>query len=646
MAEPSHKPAWADQVGRKYLAEASALWRKVPPGARIFIASACAQPQALLQSLANHTHHLTDVELFCPIPLARHAYAQTLDTVPRSVEVRANFGMYLPGPDAAMARLQADYTPLALGQLEAMMHSRRLPLDVALVSVTPPDEQGMCSLGISVDVTRAAIRCARWVIAQVNPQLPRIPGEALVHCDELDMMIEGDRPLPDWPTLENPDEDKLRAMAEALDRLMPDGSTVQVGIGNWLDAVVARTGTTCDLHIQTDRLGDGLIELIRQQRITGPITASFIAASHHAMPYVRDLAELQLLPSRITNDPRRITQQPRMVAINGAQRVDLTGQIAGDAFGSGPSLSGSISSEFILAAPWAEHGRSIIILPSTYRDTQGEWQSSIVPQIEKAGITAGRAEAQYVITEHGTACLQGHNIRHRALSLIQIAHPDVRSDLLHRAKRRRFVYADQIIPPPRQPYPQQYIRRTTLRDGQPVTVRPIRPDDESLIRQMFYQLSEQTIHLRMHTSMRSVSHERLQMFCNVDYDTEMALVATLGEPDHEQVIALSSYMADDRRRSAEVAFLVHDDYQRHGLGTVLFDMLLEIGQAHGIAHYHAAVLAENRGMMKIFRRADMHIDTRQEDGVYHIRLSPNTPNTPNKSDTSDNAQSPPPSDGR
>jgi GNAT superfamily N-acetyltransferase len=243
---------------------------------------------------------------------------------------------------------------------------------------------------------------------------------------------------------------------------------------------------------------------------------------------------------------------------------------------------------------------------------------------EGAGVVTTRGDCHYVVTEYGIAHLHGRTLRERAMSLIGVAHPDFRAELLHAAKRRRIVYANQIMPPARHPYPSQYETTYRAKNGQEVFVRPIRPEDESMIKEMFYSFSEKTVYLRYHATLRSMPHNRLQVFCNVDYDTEMALVAVVGKAGQEDIVGVGRYMTDPAQNAAEMAFVVADAWQRQGLGTFLFEQLIGIGRENGIQMFHAEVLPQNSGMLKIFHRSGMNVETATEEGVVHVKMAPRT----------------------
>jgi GNAT superfamily N-acetyltransferase len=287
----------------------------------------------------------------------------------------------------------------------------------------------------------------------------------------------------------------------------------------------------------------------------------------------------------------------------------------------------------------ARNGKSIVALPSTdppehlleNGERGGSPRSRITAAIsDGADIVATRGDACYVVTEYGVAYLHGRSLRERAMSLISIAHPDFRGELLHAAKRRHLVYPDQIMPPPNKPYPSHYEQTVQLADGTRLLIRPIRPDDEPRMKDMFYSFSEQTVYLRYHGLLRSMPHNKLQVFCNVDYDTEMALVAVVGppgtprgqtDPAREEIVGAGRYMTDASKSSAELAFAVRDEWQRKGIGTRLFNQLIAIARNNGIRRLHADVLVQNSGMLKIFHRSGLQIKTNTDAGVVRVHMN-------------------------
>ncbi len=596
----------------------------IRPGDRVFIGSACGEPQALVRAMVEQSAGLADTEVIHVLTLGVAPY-----TDPRyAANFRANaffIGNSLRGP---VNEARADYTPVFLSQVPSLFQSRRVAIDVALIAVSPPDEHGYCSLGVSVDITKPAVESAKIVVAQVNRHMPRTLGDAFLHVGQIHHLVAFDEPLLEWPVVSEPDE-VTRRIAAHIARLVPDRATLQLGIGQIPDAVLSTLVDKHDLGIHTEMFSDGVMKLIRAGAITGrfktlhrgKVVGSFAAGSHELFAFLDNNPMIEMHPSQYTNDPFIISRHHNMVAINAALEVDLTGQVVADSLGQRFYSGIGGHADFMRGAALAPGGKPVIALPSTATTPEGV-RSRIVANLQDgAGVVTTRGDAHYVVTEYGAAYLHGRTLRERAMSLIGVAHPDFRAELLHAAKRRHLVYINQILPPSRHPYPAHYESNHALRDGSNAFLRPIRPDDEPLIRDMFYSFSQQTVYLRYHALLKTMPHDKLQVFCNVDYDTEMALVAVTGAGGNEEIVAVGRYMTDPGRQSAELAFVVRDDWQRKGLGTVLFQRLIDIGRQQGLRHFSADVLAHNSGMLKIFHRSGLGVETSTEDGVVRVEMS-------------------------
>lgn len=612
------RSAWADKV-----VPASEAIRKIKAGQRVFIGSACGEPQELVRVLASVGKELTDTEVLHVLTLGVAPYAD-----PRfAPNFRANAFFIGRSVRAAVGEARADYTPVFLSQLPAMFRSRRLGIDVALIMVSPPDPRGYCSLGVSVDITKSAVESAKVVVAQVNRHMPRALGDSFLHVDRIHCLVEHDEPLLEWPSGGEPDE-VTRQIAANVAGLVPDGATLQLGIGRIPDAVLSLLTDKRDLGIHTEMFSDAVLKLAQAGVITGKyktlhpgkIVGSFAAGSAALFDFMDGNPQIEMHPSEYTNHPFTIAQHDNMIAINSALEVDLTGQVVADSLGQQLYSGLGGHADFIRGAALAKNGKPIIAVPST-ADTPDGVRSRIVSTLQEgAGVITTRGDIHYVVTEYGVAYLHGKTIRERAMSLIRVAHPDFRSELLHAAKRRRIVYANQILPPPRAQYPKQYESTAKLTDGQKVLVRPIRPDDEPLTKSMFYSFSEQTVYLRYHSQLKSMPHNKLQVFCNIDYDTEMALVGVVGDAENQDIVGVGRYMTDAAKLEAEVAFVVRDDWQRKGLGTYFFEELVRIAKGQGIYHLQASVLPENSGMLKIFHRSGLSIETATVSGVVQVKM--------------------------
>ena len=352
----------------------------------------------------------------------------------------------------------------------------------------------------------------------------------------------------------------------------------------------------------------------------GKIVGSFAAGSQELFEFMNNNPQIEMHPSEYTNSPFVIAQHDNMVAINSALEIDLTGQVVADSLGSWFYSGIGGHADFIRGAAMAKNGKPIIAMPSTATRQDGLRSRIVATLSEGAGVTTTRGDTHYVVTEYGVAYLHGRNMRERAMSLINIAHPDFRGELLHAAKRRRIVYANQIMPPTRNPYPAA-VRVHGDAEGRQQGLRPADPSrrraaDEGDV--LLVQRADR--YLRYHGPLKSMPHNKLQVFCNVDYDEEMALIGTIGEPGSEEVIGVGRYMHDAAKNTAEVAFVVRDDWQNRGLGKTLFGKLVEIGRERGIERFFAEVLPENIPMLRVFHHSDCSVSTATEGDVVHVTI--------------------------
>lgn len=400
----------------------------IPPGSRIFVHGAAATPNALLRELVNQADRLKEVTL-----VHLHTEGPPLYCAP---EVRKHFrvvnlfvGRNLR-PYLDYDRI--DYLPCFLSEIPALFRSRQCPLDVALLHVSPPDRFGYCSLGVSVDVAKAAAESASVLIAQVNPNMPRIMGDGFIHVSSFDAMVEVDEPLPEAKRPHPSKEDDI--IAKYISDLIEDGSTLQMGIGSIPDAVMERLGDRKDLGIHTEMWSDGALSLIEKGAVTnakkevfrGKSVSGFLIGSRKLYDFVNDNPSIVQLEIDFVNDPAVIKRNPKVVAINSAIEIDLTGQVCADSIGHRIISGVGGQMDFMRGAALSEGGKPIIALRSRTRNGEPKIVSSLRTG---AGVVTTRAHVHYVVTEYGVASLYGKTLRERARSLIEIAHPDDREKL-------------------------------------------------------------------------------------------------------------------------------------------------------------------------------------------------------------------------
>lgn len=407
----------------------------IKSGDRVYLHSVSAAPHHLIDAMVDRADELKDVELISlhtegPAPYTKPEYKDSFFM--NALFVGANVRK-------AVNEGRGDYLPIFLSETPYLFRNNILPLDVALVMVSPPDKHGFCSLGTSVDCSRAAVQTAKKVIAQVNPQMPRTHGDGMVHVSRFDSMVEHEAPLPEHITGEpGKVEQKI---GDYCAELVEDGATLQMGIGGIPNAVLKALKNHKNLGIHTEMFSDGVIDLVesgvinnkKKKRHPGKIVSTFLMGSKKLYDFVDDNPQVAMLDVAYTNDTAVIRKNPKVTAINSAVEVDLTGQICADSIGTYHYSGVGGQMDFIRGASLSEGGKPIIALPSTTR----KGISRIVPYLKQgAGVVTTRAHVHYIVTEYGVANLYGKNMHQRAKALIDIAHPDHREKLEKEAYER------------------------------------------------------------------------------------------------------------------------------------------------------------------------------------------------------------------
>jgi acyl-CoA hydrolase/GNAT superfamily N-acetyltransferase len=588
----------------------------IRPGRRILIGSGAAEPVTLVQALALHGQHLSDNDIVHLLTLGPAPY------VAAELASRFRHSAFFIGPNVreAVQEGRADFIPVFLSEIPELIRSRRVRIDVAMIQTSPPDAHGYVSLGVSVDIVRAAVDSADVVLAEVNPRMPRTHGDSFIHASKIHGWIAVDQPLHELPA-EAPGEVEA-AIGQHVARLVPNGATIQLGIGSIPDAVLAALSGHEDLGVHTEMLSDGVMRLARAGVITGAkksmlrgkLVTSFVMGSRALYEWAHDNPQLEMRGSDFTNDPRVIARNDAMVSVNSALAVDLTGQVASDTllgkFFSG--IGGQV--DFVRGAAGSRGGRSIIALRSTAKHGTVSRIRAVFE--EGAGVVTSRGDVRYVVTEYGVADLWGRSVRERALALTEIAHPDFRAELLAQAKRRHYVFADQAVPSA--VYPWREERTETLRNGAQVLVRPIRMSDEEPLQRLLYELSDESRYLRFMCHKSGHTHQEMQKLVDADFSASMALVVC--EPVSGDLVATARYDVEPDTGFADIAFVVRDDWQRRGIGSCLMRRMLELGRAKGVAGFTADVLPGNLGMMLVFQQSGLAVQSRFDGSVYHLSM--------------------------
>jgi acyl-CoA hydrolase/GNAT superfamily N-acetyltransferase len=579
----------------------------IRPGQRVFLGSGAAVPQELLDPLVRR-QDLYDITIEHILTLAGAPYTD-LEAADR---FRHNAFFIGPNVREAVNTGRADYTPIFLHQVPGLMRQPGRRFDAALISVSPPDKHGFCTYGVSCDVSKAASESARLVIAEVNQCMPRVLGDNHLHVTAIDRLVPSNRALLEAQQ-GHPDETS-RQIASHVCELIEDGCTMQLGIGGIPDAILHNLHHFRDLGVHTEMLSDGIVPLVERGVITnarktllmGKLVCSFVLGTRRLYDFVNDNISVECRPSDFTNDPFTIARNDKMVAVNGAIEVDLTGQVVSDSIGTTffSGFGGQV--DFIRGAARSRGGRPIITLPAT---AKGGTVSRIVPQLRPgAGVVTSRADVHFVVTEFGVANLHGLNVRQRALALIEIADPRFREELLQAAIERDLIQAEHVA-----------IRATvsnafermhmTLGDDQQIVVRRLRLDDEDALKDLYHALPQ-----------GAWPSGESKDFQRQNFEADLALTAQQAQSEDRDLVAVASFKQRRDVRVADAGVYVRRDQQQRGIGSALLMTLIEQAQAIGITVFEAKVTRRTAPLVHMMSQAGFQVTTIASGDVTTLRI--------------------------
>ena len=430
--------SWEDQYKQKVCTPAEAV-KAVKSGDRIFLTGNCSVPKQILAALVDRAQELKDVEINQALTVGSADYVAP----EMAGHLRVNTMFISHNTREAVQAGRADFTPVLLSEFPLLFKNNVLPVNVAFVHLSPPDAHGYCSFGVEVGLSKSAAESAEIIIAEVNDQMPRTLGDSFIHVSDIDYIVPVDYDLPELAMGEGKPSEKVEKIAEFIAELIPDEATMQMGIGAVPDAVLKHLYDKKDLGIHTELFSDGVIDLVEAGVITnakktihpGKIIAGFILGTKRLYEWVHNNPLIEFLRTEYVNDPFIVSQNHRMVAVNSAIEIDLTGQICADSIGTKLYSGVGGQLDFVYGASRSEGGVPIIALPSTAKDF-----TRIVPTLKTgAGVITTRNHVHYVVTEFGIADLYGKTIRERAQALINVAHPDFRDDLKKEAKELNYI---------------------------------------------------------------------------------------------------------------------------------------------------------------------------------------------------------------
>jgi acyl-CoA hydrolase/GNAT superfamily N-acetyltransferase len=621
----THLERFRNKYPEKFLSE-KVIFGHIHAGDRIFIGTACGEPQylskALIRYVESYPKALLDAEVLHIWSLGVAPYTDT--------KFKRNFrqNAFFIGDYAreTINKGESDYSPVFLSEVPRLIRRNMIPIDVALIQTSPPDEHGYMSLGVSVDIVKAAVGKASLVIAQVNSHMPRVHGDTFLHIKDVGFIIPYDEPLLEYET--NVPGNIAERIGKHVASIVEDGDTIQVGYGSTPNAILAALSNKRDIGVHTELFTEGIAELMRQGVVTNSkkridhdkTVAAFCMGKKETYAFIDDNPAIEFRTIDYTNNPAVIAGLGNITAINSALEIDLTGQATAESIGKKFYSGIGGQADFMRGAVLTPHGKSILVLQSTALDGT---ISRIVPFLgEGSGVTLTRGDLHYVVTEFGIAYLHGKNIRERAMALIAIANPRFQPWLIEEARKQSLIFKDQaFIGGKGGEYPEELETTRITKSGQKILLRPVRISDEPLLKNFYYSLSESTLYRRFMSVRKDMPHEKLQEhFVIIDYTKEMVILTVLRQKGREVITGLGQYRGHEKSHTAEVAIMVDDAYQNQGIGTELLAHLTFIARKQGLLGFSAEVLKENRVMMHLFEKMGFAIEKESLPDAYTLRL--------------------------
>ncbi len=618
---------WADKYVENRRSAHDAL-KLIQPGQRVFIGSSCGEPQHLVRALSDMSNYLKDIEI---------NRLMTLETIPltliadktrdQSLNIRS---FYLGSAKSkGIARNKRFITPINMSAIPRLFKSRLLPIQVALIQVSPPDDFGWMSLGVSVDVTMSAAQSADLVIAQVNEEMPRVLGRSFMHVNDIDYFVEHAEPL--LTIGDNPTQAAANDIGRLIARrLIQDGSTIAIGLGTTSEAVMLALSEKNDLGIHTLYMTEDIMQLFSKGVITnrrkgfndGKMIAQGALGSENLYEFLNDNPAVEFHPSDYVCDPSIIARHNKMVAMSVAMAIDLTGQVAADAMPQTHFSGITAITDFMRGAVQSPGGKSILMLPSTAM--QGK-KSRIVPMLDDTAVAAPRGDVHHVVTEFGAVNLFGKSLQERAMAMISIAHPDFRDELFHEAKKLGLLSAERTLSESIHGVYPIHLEETLDLMGDEVTVRPAKPVDARRIQEHFYNLDKDDVVARFFHEKTSFVKEEVEGVSQIDYVKDLTMVAIVGEFGFGRVVGIGEYLIDPATNIAEIAFSISKDFQKKGLGKILLKKLAAAARLNDIAGLVAYTSPQNQGMIKLFKQLPYKVDTFFDGDMLTLKCKFNEP---------------------
>ena len=603
---------------------------KLKPGQKIFATSGVAAPGKVLSAIAqSDASNIRDLEIIQLITLGKYL---TSPNENRQYRLKTfNIGESI-SKDIADGKV--DFIPANLMELPYIFLSGAVAVDVAIILTSPPDDKGFVSLGVAVDVANIVIKQASLVIAEINPNMPVTHGETVIHLSSVDFIVKSDLPLIEREN--KPYDEIMDRIGWNISNLIEDGATVALHVGRIFNAVADHLKQKKNLGILTHVVSDWAIDLIESGAISldrsrytgGLITSCYCYGSRALYDYVHRNPIFEFYPIARLSNPFVVRRIKSLIGIMNVKKIDISGELV--IFHSGDNLLTGYESKlgFAMAATISKNGKAIVALNSV--DKEGRSNIVIRHAWETDNTHSTLGVVKYIVTEYGVANLFGKSIRERVLAMIDIAHPDHRESLLEQAKAMNYVYADQIyVARHAAQYPAMLETRKSLKDRLEVKIRPIKPSDEDMMRQLFYNFSDESKYFRYFANKPVMPHKEMQKYVNIDYQDTLSIVAIVEKGRNERIIAEARYAYGKQEGAHEVAFIVDEDFQGKGVATFMLNYLIKIARNRAIGEFIAYVLPRNEAMLKVFEKAKVPITRSFDSDAILVRLNLAAPKAEN-----------------
>jgi len=587
----------------------------------IFIGTGAAEPRTLVNCLMHaEEHKLQDLTLVQLVSFGDAISYKALQS--KRYRLKTFFSGWVSAE--AISSGLVDLVPSRFSAIPTLMKEGQIPIDVAFVQITPPNRAGYCSLGVGVDVARRAMAQADLVVGEINHDIPFTLGDTFVPFDAFDMIIESIDPpfyFPRFPV--DPVFDKL---AENIASVIENGSCLAFSFGPVFEALPKHLANKKNLGIHTPFFTDAVMELVKSGAVTnrqkglfrGRSLTAYALGSKELMNFLdkNPIVEFQSI-DKVFN-PLEIGLNHRFVFIIPVRRVDLSARVALHNSTVNVTAGPGQMADFFNGAEISKGGYTIVALPSRNRQGNPNIRLSVE---ESPDLLCLPESIDIVVTEQGIAHLRGKTVRERAQALIEIAHPEDRPNLVEGAKKINLLYKDQIfLADSAHVYPSDIETRHTFKNNINVRFRAIKPSDEDQMRRLFYRFSDKAIYYRYFSPIKTMPHEKMQEYVNVNYQDTLSIVALFGEPGQQTIIAEARFTKHQNKSLVDIAFVVDEAYQGHGIATYMYQILAKLAKNRGAKGMTADVLATNRAMLKVFENGNFPTQAKMEQGVYALTI--------------------------